>query len=248
MSFGASLTRWQVGLRFRLLHAGRWGDFIATVLRHGNTTVRDDEFVIGAYANNGTSARAADRALDRGIRKYPYTTSMTANPTTYAYTRRRGYGGVHAKGEVWAQILYEVYWNLVDRLGFSPDWYASPGLGDDGCADYLDLSTGERAGRAGRAAPAGNTVMLQLVLDGMKMQSCYPSFIDARDAIMQAEAAAWAGVYACDLWKGFAKRGLGRSAKSGGREAFDLPEQCGEKKPKRRRPRRPVYTTNDSEL
>ena len=65
-------------------------------------------------------------------------------------------------GEVWAVILYEVYWNVVDKNGFDPDWY--------------------NAGSNG-----GNVKMVQLVIDGMKLQPCDPDFVNARDAIIQAD-------------------------------------------------------------
>ncbi|KAI8058170.1 Fungalysin metallopeptidase-domain-containing protein [Syncephalis plumigaleata] len=39
-----------------------------------------------------------------------------------------------------------------------------------------------------------------------------PSFIDARDAILQAEKTLTKGAHNCELWKAFAKRGLGHGA------------------------------------
>jgi extracellular elastinolytic metalloproteinase len=90
-----------------------WGDFFATILRHSPETQRSDDFAMGEYANNG-----------QGIRKFVYSSSMTTNPSTYAFIGKPGYYGVHAKGEVWAAILMEPYWELVSALGFSPDWFA----------------------------------------------------------------------------------------------------------------------------
>ncbi len=83
----------------------------------------------------------------------------------------------------------------------------------------------------------GNNIALQLVIDGLKLQSCSPGFIDGRDAILAAvevspyfttpEERADA---ACLVWTTFAARGLGFSASQGNRfsrtdqtEAFDLP-------------------------
>ena len=125
---------------------------------------------------------------------------MTTNPHTYAYLRKPAYFGVHAVGAVWASILYEVYWNLVDAHGFNGDWY-NP---DNG---------------------AGNTKFLQLLVDGLMLQPCRPKFIDARDAILQAEMENYDGVDQCLIWKGFAKRGLGLKAKNS-RNDFTLPEEC----------------------
>jgi extracellular elastinolytic metalloproteinase len=64
---------------------------------------------------------------------------------------------------------------------------------------------------------------MQLVVMGLKLQSCYPTFLDARDAILVADQSLYSGENHCEIWKGFAKRGLGVSAKKGGNEAFDLP-------------------------
>jgi extracellular elastinolytic metalloproteinase len=46
-------------------------------------------------------------------------------------------------------------------------------------------------------------------------QPCNPNFVDARDAILDADQALTGGVNACEIWTGFAKRGLGQGAKYG---------------------------------
>ncbi|KAI9227250.1 MAG: Fungalysin metallopeptidase-domain-containing protein [Piptocephalis tieghemiana] len=177
-----------------------WGDFLATIFRMRPNMDRTQIMAMGEYANGG-----------KGIRKYPYSTDTSINPETYGHLSKPGYWGVHAKGAVWAEMLYEVYWNLVDKHGFTKDWYsASPNY--------------------------GNTLALQLVLDGMKLQPCRPSFTDARDAILLADRQLTDGENECEIWKGFAKRGLGVGARviggtpwGGGRrkESFVIPERCG---------------------
>jgi outer membrane lipoprotein-sorting protein len=64
-------------------------------------------------------------------------------------------------------------------------------------------------------AAAGNTLMLQLVTDGMKLTPAKPSYTQARDAILQADLVANSGANAAELWRGFGKRGLGFGAVSG---------------------------------
>ena len=118
--------------------------------------------------------------------------------------------GVHAKGEVWAEILYEVFWNVVDDYGFSLKWF--------------DHSYKKRHSKKKR--DYGNIMMLQNVVDGLKLQPCYPSFVDARDAILLADRQNYKGINQCSMWKGFAKRGLGVEAKTGGIEDFTLPDDC----------------------
>jgi len=164
-----------------------WGDWWATAFRQQPEYVRTDIFPMALYSNLA------------GIRRYPYTTIMSVNPETYNYITRSGYEGVHAKGEVWAGILWETYWNFVDEIGFSLNWYQGEG---------------------------GNNKILQDVVDGLKLQPCRPNFVQARDAILQADEVNFGGENVCLLWRGFAKRGLGEYAVGGGVESFDVPEEC----------------------
>ncbi|KAJ3211733.1 Fungalysin/Thermolysin Extracellular metalloproteinase 5 [Dinochytrium kinnereticum] len=209
-----------------------WGDFFATILRTTPNTTRDAVFGMGEYSNGGS-----------GIRKYRYSTSKSINPSTYSYVSKPAYWGVHAKGEVWAEILYEMYWDLVDAHGYNPNWYDTP-IAKNAMVDrfttkpgtYRDFKTGKvmsdtsfsakSAMASGKWTTGGNVLALQLVVDGLKLQPCYPSFVDARDAILLADEALTKGENACIIWGAFARRGLGAGAKAGGREAFDLPKKC----------------------
>jgi len=174
-----------------------WGDFWATILRMRPEYTREKNFGMGTYAIGN----------EKGIRKFVYSTDMSVNPSTYGFIRKFGYIGVHAKGEVWAEILFEMYWNLVDKHGFSKDWYNTEAKGKDGTV-------------------AGNVVALQLTVDGLKFQPCRPTFVDARDAILQADEVNYNGDHHCEIWSAFAKRGLGVNARKGGREDFELPAEC----------------------
>lgn len=178
-----------------------WGDFFATILSMDSKTTRHDDFAMGAYSAGGS-----------GIRYYPYSTNMTTNPSTYGFVRRPKYWGVHAKGEVWAAILYEVYWNLVEKHGWEDDWF--------------DVPTNTESSGTSKAPKAGNKLALRLVMEGLKLQPCYPSFPDARDAILLADEILTKGANKCIIWKGFAKRGLGVGAIVMGTETFDVPEEC----------------------
>jgi hypothetical protein len=144
-----------------------------------------------------------------GIRPTPYSTDMSVNPSTYASVADTvNISQPHGIGYVWNTMLWEMYWNLVDRHGYSADIYGG-------------WSTG------------GNNLALQLVMDGLKFQVCRPGFVDGRNAILAADVALTAGANQCAIWRGFAKRGLGFSASQGssnnrsdGVEAFDLPASC----------------------
>ncbi len=152
-----------------------------------------------------------DNTPGAGIRAYPYTTDMVDNPLTYGDIQTAGQPGdplsiPHGVGTVWATAVWEVYWNLVNDQGFDADLYNGTG---------------------------GNNVAIQLVVDGLKLQGCNPTFLDARDAILAADQANNGGANECLIWDGFAKRGMGFSADDGGSssslavtEAFDLPSQC----------------------
>ncbi|CAG8460326.1 16423_t:CDS:2 [Acaulospora colombiana] len=170
-----------------------WGDFFATIQRMNSTFNRTKDFSMGEWANGV------------GIRKYLYSTSLEVNPSTYSYLNKPGYWGVHAIGEVWAEILYEVYWNLVDKHGFTPNWFPPTDNHPASLAKWYShkLSPGKL-----KRPKHGNTLILQFVVDGMKLQPCRPTFINARDAILQADEILTSGDNFCEIWRGFAKRGL----------------------------------------
>ncbi len=132
-----------------------------------------------------------------GIRQYPYSRDMTVDPHTYADIN--SVAVPHGVGSVWCVMIWDLYWNLVDEYGFDEDIYRGTG---------------------------GNNMAMQLVIDGLKLQPCNPSFVDARDAILAADVANYDGVNQCLIWETFARRGLGFSASAGGNESFDLPNAC----------------------
>jgi hypothetical protein len=144
-----------------------------------------------------------------GIRPTPYSTDMAVNPSTYASVADVvNISQPHGIGYVWNTMLWEVYWNLVDRHGYNADVYG-------------DWSTG------------GNNLALQLVMDGLKIQACRPGFVDGRNAILAADVALTGGAHQCEIWRGFAKRGLGKNASQGdsnnrtdGVADFTLPAIC----------------------
>jgi len=79
------------------------------------------------------------------------------------------------------------------------------------------------ATRLGRSA--GTLKTLQLYIDGMKLSPLNPTFIQSRDAVIAAAAAA-GGTDTADVREGFRVRGMGFSATDNGTavvEAFDFP-------------------------
>ena len=173
-----------------------WSDFFALMLTTDWTNAAAEDsrgigtFVIGEVPG-GT-----------GIRTYPYTTDMSVNPFTYADVFTNP--SVHFIGSVWATMLWDMAWNIIEMEGVDPDIYDGDG---------------------------GNNIALQLVIDGLKLQPCSPGFVDGRDAILLADELNYGGIHRCAIWKAFAGRGLGLDADQGssndyndGTESFTLPD------------------------
>jgi hypothetical protein len=171
-----------------------WSDYIACVM---TIYVGDQGATVRPMASYA-SAKA------NGIRTYPYSTDFSVNPHTYDDIKTEV--APHGVGSVWAAMLWEMTWDLIDQNGFDSDIYNGSG---------------------------GNNIALQLVMDGLKLQPCSPGFVDGRDAILEADQLANGGANRCIIWHAFARRGLGLSAdqgtsssKSDGTEAFDYPADC----------------------
>ncbi|KAJ1969888.1 hypothetical protein IWQ62_000321 [Dispira parvispora] len=168
-----------------------WSDFFAVVLKMKESHTGEDSVLMSPYVKAN------------GIRRYPYSSNMTVNPFTYKDLNTMSMIDVHTIGTVWATVLYEVYWALVNKLGYTSDLYSA-------------------------SVTHGNTLALQLVVLGLKLQPCRPTFQSARDAILVAEKLISHGRHHCTLWEAFAKRGLGNDATSlGGRSnGFEVPGEC----------------------
>ena len=159
------------------------------------------------FKSRGMGNYVAYEAIDGpGIRTFPYNVSTAVNPQHYGNV---GTATVpHGVGAIWTAMLWDMYWLLVQKDGFDPDLYT--------------------------VSAHGNKEAMQLVMDGLKLISCSPSFVNGRDAILAADAANFGGANRCLIWKAFAKRGAGCSALAGsslvvGDEvpAFNLPP-CAE--------------------
>ncbi|CAE6429889.1 unnamed protein product [Rhizoctonia solani] len=167
-----------------------WSDALADWTEQTSEAQAVSDFTMGKYVTK----------IAGGIRSYPYSTSKSVNPLTYASLATLG-NEEHAVGEVWALTWHEIYASLIKKLGFSPDKNDSTGT-------------------------AGNIVALHLFIDSLKIQPCNPTFITARDAIIQADANRYAGANKCALWEAFAKRGLGSGATETRRDSTTLPSGC----------------------
>lgn len=134
-----------------------------------------------------------------GIRSFPYSTSKAVNP--HMYSDLQTLNEVHNIGEVWATMLHEVLAGLVEAHGFSTTANTNP----DGTE--------------------GNIVYMHLFIDQLALQPCNPTFLQARDAWIQADVNRFDGANACTLWTAFAKRGLGVNA-ANHRDDSTVPAGC----------------------
>lgn len=179
-------------------------DFIATMVRSTSTY---SDYTMGAWASNRKA----------GIRNFPYSLDDKINPSTYKTLDKPGYWGVHAIGEVWAEMLWVVSQRMIAKHGFSDTLFPpvpnADGTMPAGAESFYRPPVYDVHGDPLPRVPRhGNTLFLQLVIDGMKLQPCSPTFFEARQAILQADELLTGGENACEIWRGFAERGLGVDA------------------------------------
>ena len=175
-----------------------WSDYLGLIITMKVGDQADD--------GRGMATYSAGQGLDGGgIRQYKYSRDMIENPLTYSDLPATG-GQVHAVGTIWATMLWDLTWDLIDVYGYDEDMFNGAG---------------------------GNNIAMQLVLDGMKLQPCAPGFESGRDAIIEADELAYGGENKCLIWETFARRGLGFGATQGssasvtdGTAAFDIPVDC----------------------
>ncbi|MGC3988229.1 MAG: M36 family metallopeptidase [Chthoniobacteraceae bacterium] len=187
-----------------------WSDFYALSLLSKKDDNLNGDYPEGAYASYQLLGN--DDNYYFGIRRYPYTTNLHRNPLTFK-----------------------------DIDPDQENFHAGIPIGPDGSMGDEVHAQGEvwcvtlweaRANLIRKYGWAmGNQMILQLVTDGMKLSPENPNFLEARDAIIQADLVDNGGANHDELWAAFAKRGLGASASSpdssttsGVEEAFDLPD------------------------
>ncbi len=174
-----------------------WSDYYGLIMTIEPNDNAEDLRPVGNYL-------FAQGSNGAGIRSHPYTTDTNENPFTYDDIKTESVP--HGVGSVWATMLWDMTWALIDVYGFDSDLYNGTG---------------------------GNNIAMQLVTEGLKLQPCSPGFVDGRDAILAADVALYGGANQCLIWQAFADRGLGVSASQGstgsradGIEAFDMPGSC----------------------
>ncbi|MCX6950826.1 MAG: M36 family metallopeptidase, partial [Verrucomicrobia bacterium] len=179
-----------------------WSDFYGLALLSEPSDDVNGNYAAGAYASHQLGGLTQNYYF--GIRRYPYTTDLTKNPLTFRDidpTQASSHPGIPRSPVIGSQAS-EVH-----------------NAGEVWCVTLWEV-------RANL-----NQLALQLVTDGMKLSPANPNYLQARDAILQAELVATGGANRMEVWRGFAKRGMGAGATApassttvGLVENFDLPD------------------------
>ncbi len=156
-----------------------WSDFGTLILTARTGDKPEQNRGIGTFVQR-------QQTNGYGIRRYPYSTDMNTNPLTFGNVAENT--EVHALGEVWTAVCWDMYWALVEKYGFDEDH---------------------------NNKNSGNARAIQLVTDGMKLQPCKPGFIDGRNAILLADVLNYNGEDTCLIQRVFARRGFGYLADQG---------------------------------
>jgi len=194
-----------------------WSDFYALCLLSQPTDDPNAVYSKGGYATYQLGGMTTNYYF--GIRRYPYSTDVTKNPLTFKDidpTKASPHTGVP----------------LSPRYSSSnSDPAAVHGQGTVWCVTLWDVRANLIAKHGGTV---GNNLALQLVTDGMKLSPANPNFLQARDAIIQADMVNNGGTNFGELWSGFAKRGMGTNATSpasstttGVVENYQVPDPLG---------------------
>ena len=195
-----------------------WSDFYPLCLLAEAGDNLDGNYASGGYASHLLTA-SHTASFYYGIRRYPYSTDLTKNPLTL-----KDIDPSQASAHV--------------GIPLSPLFSASNSdpaevhnTGEVWCVTLWEMRVGlvKKHG-----FPTGNDLALQLVTDGMKLAPANPTFLQARDAILQADLVLTSGANRAEMWAAFAKRGMGANATvpvssttTGVVENFDVPDDLG---------------------
>ncbi|WP_315055035.1 T9SS-dependent M36 family metallopeptidase [Chryseobacterium indoltheticum] len=186
-----------------------WSDFFALMLTNKPGDNANVARSVGTYASGQSTTEA-------GLRSAKYSPDFSINNYTYGKTNGMEIEedgeivpDVHSIGFIWTSMLWDLHWQYAAKYGYSSDVLANKN--------------------------SGSAKVLQLVTDALKLQTCNPTFIDGRNAILNAEMLTTKGEDRCMIWKTFAKRGLGLNALAGNKmnisdqkEDFSIPKDCTE--------------------
>lgn len=202
---------------FQLQTAGMgegWSDFYALCLLAETSDAIDGNFAAGGYATFELAGLQENYYY--GIRRFPYSTNLSKNPLTFKDidpTQASPHAGI-PRNPIFGP--------------FTPfDAAEVHNQGEVWCVTLWEM----RANLISKYGPAlGNQIALQLVTDAMALCPPNPNFLQSRDAILLADRVNNNNANYSELWRAFAKRGMGSSATSpdssttiGIVESYDFP-------------------------
>jgi hypothetical protein len=186
-----------------------WSDFYGVVLQAEPGDDPNANYCVGGYTTYLFSTGFVNNYYF-GIRRFPYSVNMNIYPLTYGDVQTLTYDTSIPANPIFINSSSSEVHNV----------------GEIWCNMLLD----GRAQLWNTYGFPGNQRMLQLVTDGMKLQTNpNPNFVQSRDSILQADLADYANADRVALWQAFARHGVGSSAVSLGNggtgitEAFDTP-------------------------
>ncbi len=148
--------------------------------------------LVGSHTSSSCLTGQQSQAMSEGWSDY-FAISYTGDPVMEAYGYR-GTTGIRRQS-------YERYpYTFEDLVTFRVP-YEVHADGEIWTATLWDLRK-----------LLGKQVTDQLVLNGLKSTPCKPTMIDARDGILTADQATYAGANRASIWQIFAKHGMGFSA------------------------------------
>jgi len=189
-----------------------WSDFFALTLNAQSGDNPHAVYPMAPYATLQLFSSAYTSNYYFGIRRFPYCTDQTKNPLTFADIDT---------------AQFAVPAGVARNTGITSAPSAVHNTGEVWCSTLMDV----RAALWDGYGFAGNHLSQQLVVDGMKLAPTNPTFVQSRDAILQADSVNNGGANLSRLWSAFAGRGLGSTAiappsttNSGVVESFVVPQ------------------------
>jgi hypothetical protein len=174
-----------------------WSDYLALMLTTNWSSLTPS--IASANIPRGIGTYVLGQPITgAGIRPFRYSYDKTnINPTvTYAGVSNSAVFSLpHGIGSIWATMLWDMTWEIILQDNqIVNNIYSTP-------VNTIDMK--------------GNIAALKLVNEGLRLQPCSPSFIQSRDAILQADQLLFGGRYRCAIGRAFARRGLGAYASTG---------------------------------
>jgi hypothetical protein len=173
-----------------------WSDFYAMSLLSKATDNFDGNYAMGGYATYQLGGLTQNYYF--GIRRYPYSTNLIKNPLTFKDldpAKASPHSGI-PRNPIIGVVANEVH-----------------NMGELWCVTLWEMRV-RLIKKYG--FNVGNNLALKLVTDAMKLGPANPNYIQARDAVMQADLVNNARANRDLLWAAFAKRGMGANASSPG--------------------------------